>query len=138
MLETGGAIFRRPPRPPSADAEKKPPPKAAAFSRRQMRFAHLPGRSPAAKRRCRYFPVGFADGKPHFKVARGDREGRLLPVGDRQKRAGLPNGARAKHSLATIKQEHPFNFENAKRRFSTGSRSVCSAPKGRFPFRLCR
>ena len=27
-----------------------------------------------------------------------------MPVGDRQKGGGLPNGARAKHSLATIKQ----------------------------------
>ena len=48
----------------------------------------------------RYFPIGFADGTPLFEVAKGDWEGF---------RGGFPNGARAKHSLATIKQGRRFN-----------------------------
>ena len=51
-----------------------------------------------------------ADGNPPAKDCEAPlplfplRGGVFLPIGDGQKGGGLPNGARAKHSLATIKQ----------------------------------
>ena len=57
------------------------------------------------------------------------RGGVFLPIGDGQKGGGLPNGARAKHSLATIKQGRRSNFQKAKRR-CRGSAERLLRPEG--------
>ena len=40
--------------------------------------------------------------------------GAQMPVLRVFERGGFPKAARGKPSIATIKQEHPFNFQNAK------------------------
>ena len=51
------------------------------------------------------FPLPVASGDLKMRFPIGKADGVFLPVVDRQKGGGLPNGDRAKHSLVTIKQD---------------------------------
>ena len=94
-----------------------------------------------AKRRFNFqnaklFPLPVASGDLKMRFPIGKADGVFLPVFDRQKGGGLPNGVRTKNSLATIKQGG-FFMRIAKRRYSAGARSGSEAPKGLFPLCLC-
>ena len=63
--------------------------------------------------------------------------GRPCPLKTDKDGGGLPNGARAKRSLATIKQGCCFNFKNAKRRGSAErSRHSAVQRQRRFAVRI--